>query len=127
MAYKEEKIEQFNRALKSLEALIHEKKTSIIRDASIQRFEYSVETFWKTLKIYLREYKGIDAPTPKDAVRKARGADILSEEDAVLALTMIDDRNETSHLYNEKLADALYIKLPRYAEFMRAIHARLVA
>lgn len=107
MDYKEEKIEQFNSALKTLEELMTEKKTNVIRDASIQRFEYSVETFWKALKVYLKENKGIDAPTPKDAVRKSGSADLFSSDEVEFALEMIDDRNETSHLYNQKRADAL--------------------
>lgn len=125
MAYREEKIEQFNQALQTLEELMGQEATIVVRDAAIQRFEYTVESFWKTLKVYLREKEGVDAPTPKAAIREGGSAHILSPDEVVLALAMIDDRNQTSHLYNRMLAGALYEKLPNYAGFLRKVCDRL--
>jgi predicted transcriptional regulator len=38
-------------ALERLGEALHEPKTDIVRDAAIQRFEFSFELFWKTLKV----------------------------------------------------------------------------
>ena len=37
----------------------------IIRDATIQRFEYTFEALWKFLKEYLKEKEGIVSNSPK--------------------------------------------------------------
>ena len=51
------KREQTERALASLQELVPQylenKENIILRDAMIQRFEYSTEEFWKYLKAYL--------------------------------------------------------------------------
>ena len=125
MAYAKEKLEQFEHALRTLEELMPEEPTRIIKDAAIQRFEYSVELFWKALKVFLLESGGVDAPTPKDAIRKAGSTDILTAEEVSLALEMIDDRNETSHMYSESFADKLFAKLPAYAHCLRAACEKL--
>jgi len=120
MDYREEKIRQFDQALLTLEEMMAEKEKSVIvRDAAIQRFEYTVETYWKALKVYLFETQGVDASTPKAVVRAAGSADMLAPEDVALALRMIDDRNKTSHLYKRSLADELFAKLLTYTQHMR--------
>ena len=47
------KIDGFGLALKSLENILNEKENVIVRDATIQRFEYTCEAMWKALKLYL--------------------------------------------------------------------------
>jgi hypothetical protein len=42
--------EETGRALTTLKEITEEPYSIIIRDASIQRFEYSFEIFWKLLK-----------------------------------------------------------------------------
>ena len=125
MAYQREKIEQFEQALQTLEDILTHEKNDIVRDATIQRFEYTVEAFWKALKTVLRESLGIDAASPKAVLRSAGGADICKEEEVSLALTMIDDRNETSHLYTRALAEKLFEKIPRYTKLLRLLCDRM--
>lgn len=43
------------KALRSLAEILKEPRTAIVRDASIQRFEYSFEAVWKAAQLYLRE------------------------------------------------------------------------
>ena len=40
------------------------------RDSAIQRFEFTVEIFWKCLKAYLKEREGIDCRSPKSCIRE---------------------------------------------------------
>ncbi len=121
MAYAKEKIDQFEKGLKTLEELQKEQKTIIVRDATIQRFEYTSELCWKTLKVCLLELSGVDAPTPKAVFREAGAAHFLVSEEVTLALQMIDDRNNASHIYNEDLIDKLYQKIPNYTILMRTV------
>lgn len=125
MAYQKEKVDQFEHALCTLEEVLALEKNDIVRDATIQRFEYTVEVFWKALKIYLRETAGIDAATPKTVLREAGAADVLTVDEVILGLAMIDDRNETSHLYTRVLAEKLFGKIPGYSKFLRSVCDRL--
>ena len=94
--------------------------TTIDRDAAIQRFEYTVEAAWKTAQRYLEIIEGISEGSPKGAVRRCREIGILSDESAVTALEMIDDRNLTVYTYNEGLAQKIYSHLPKYTHLIEA-------
>lgn len=43
---------------------------------------------------------------------------LLSEEQAVTGLEMIDDRNLTVHTYSDALAERIYGRLRRYADLL---------
>ncbi|MBZ0214174.1 MAG: nucleotidyltransferase substrate binding protein [Nitrospirae bacterium] len=80
----------------------------IIRDAVIQRFEFTFETVWKALKLFL-EHQGYSAPSPRAVLKTAfvEGA-IEGSEDADVWLRMLEDRNLTTHAYDEVLAAHAY-------------------
>jgi nucleotidyltransferase substrate binding protein (TIGR01987 family) len=108
------------RALSSLEEILAlVEPATIVRDAAIQRFEYTHEAVWKAVQSYLREVEGLDIGSPKGVVRACRQAGILGEDDAALALRMSDDRNLTAHTYNEALALVIFSRLPDSARLMR--------
>ncbi len=119
MALKEV-IKDFDRALKRLkEAFIKAKNSDIddyffFRDSAIQRFEFTVEIFWKCIKVYLQEKEGIKCRSPKSCIRELFSTGYLDEEKAILFLEMIDDRNLTSHTYREEVAEKIFSKLERY-------------
>ncbi len=48
----------------------------------------------------------------------SREVALFMDDQAVLALEMVDDRNLTVHTYNEALAEQIFSNLPRYAELM---------
>lgn len=86
-----------------------------MRDASIQRFEYTFEAVWKTAQSYLREAEGLVVGLPKGVVRLSLQVGILDADDARLVLAMADDRNLTVHAYNEAIAEAISQRLADYA------------
>jgi nucleotidyltransferase substrate binding protein (TIGR01987 family) len=93
---------QFDKALTRLHEVLAEPETAIVRDALIQRFEFTFETGWRAAYRWLR----------------ARGADVAEEAFEVLPrafrnglITAEGDwaelrrkRNLTSHTYREQLA-----------------------
>ncbi|MDX8409569.1 MAG: HI0074 family nucleotidyltransferase substrate-binding subunit [Mariprofundales bacterium] len=114
------RLEQADRALRTLEALLTEQRQdAIVRDAAIQRFEYGFEAGWKAAQRHLRMVEGLEEGSPKAVVRACVRVKILDEADGRMALVMVDDRNLTSHTYNEALAQQIYSKLPVYAQLMR--------
>jgi len=106
------------RALDTLEELAGEPVTKVVRDASIQRFEYSFEALWKAAQAVLLEKFGLQLGSPKPAIRACLENGLLTEEEARLALAMVDHRNLTSHTYDESLADQIFAALPAYRQLM---------
>ena len=125
-----ERVAVARRALGTLEELLGETPaSSIVRDAAIQRFEYTFEAVWKAAQAYLREVEGLVVGSPKGVVRSSLQVGVLGEEDARRALAMADDRNLTVHAYNEAVAVAIAQRLAGYARltdrWLKAIAGRL--
>ena len=54
-----------------------------------------------------------------DIGRECHKVGLLSEDETVLGLQMVDDRNLTSHTYHEGLAISIYSRLEDYARLMQ--------
>jgi nucleotidyltransferase substrate binding protein (TIGR01987 family) len=111
-------------ALRRLEDALAQPKTEWTRDAAIQRFEFSFELVWKAVSAYARS-EGLEARSPREAVRVAHRLAWI--EDDGLWLRMLDDRNRTSHIYNEAVADEIFSRLGAYAAAMGDLRQRLAA
>ena len=101
-------------------------ENALVRDAVIQRFEFSFELVWKTLKLYL-ERQGHECGGPRPTLKKAFAEGLIpTAEDADLWLRMIEDRNLTSHAYDEALAGSIYRHVVRdYAPLLGAMAGRI--
>ena len=83
-------------------------ESSIVRDAVIQRFEFTFELVWKALQLYL-EHQGLECGGPRATLKKAFTEGLIATpEEADVWLQMLDDRNLTSHAYDEALATRIY-------------------
>lgn len=103
-----------NNAIERLEDILKHPQIDEIdylRDATIQRFEFSIELFWKTLKKIL-SYEKIESSTPRDTLAKAYQYQLIDNEK--IWLNMLDDRNNTSHAYNEKTAQLIFENIKKY-------------
>lgn len=99
--------EKLKKALDSLKVMVDKpmQKDRSNVDACIQRFEFTVELFWKYLKRLL-ESKGTIVTYPKEILKEAYQGTLIDDES--LWLQMLYDRNQTSHTYNEELANKIY-------------------
>lgn len=115
-----ERLQVAERALNTLLELVAlERPSTIERDASIQRFEYSFEAVWKVAKRYLNVIEGVDASSPKAVIRSSLEAGLFDEPTTRQALVMADDRNLTSHTYNALLADEIFSRLKGHAAILQ--------
>ena len=114
------------KALKTLEEIVEEPYSTIVRDASIKRFEYSFDIFWKFIKDYLRVQEGIECASPKSCYREAFKVGILSEEETAKVLEMADDRNLSTHTYNEEAIEEIYQRVRDYWKLMDNICVRII-
>ncbi|MFM8410781.1 MAG: nucleotidyltransferase substrate binding protein, partial [Alphaproteobacteria bacterium] len=82
--------------------------SELVRDATIQRFEFTFEVTWKTLKLWL-ERQGHSCPSPRATLKTAFEQGLIpSAEEADVWLRMLEDRNLTSHAYDQALAGRIH-------------------
>lgn len=96
--------------------------TSLERDGFIQRFEFTFELAWKAVAAALSQ-EGVDAPSPRRALQEARRLGWI--EDDPQYLTLIEDRNLTSHTYHEATAAAVLSRLPDHIKLFERLLAAL--
>ena len=110
-------LERLKEANGRLEEALDHARSDLERDGVIQRFEFTVELLWKTLSIVLR-YNGIDCTSPRDCIKKAFRHGFI--EDGEILLDMIEDRNRSSHVYNQEIALAIFQRIrERYRPALR--------
>ena len=86
---------------------VAQKESQLIHDATIQRFEFTFEIIWKTLKLYL-ERQGYECGGPRPTLKKAFSENLISSpEEADVWFRMLEDRNLTTHAYDEALASRI--------------------
>ncbi len=122
MAYLRKKLNQLKTALESWGQLIDWPYSDIVRDATIQRYEFTFELLWKVIKIYLKEQEAIECNSPKSCFREARLTLKLSEKEVELCLKMAEDRNLSVHTYSKKMAEKLYKKTKSYYKISKKIY-----
>jgi nucleotidyltransferase substrate binding protein (TIGR01987 family) len=105
-----ERLTNYRKAIGRLkEALERDESDELVLDGVIQRFEFTYELSWKLLKAYLA-YNGIaDVRSPREAFQEGFAAGVIDEGD--LWIEMLDDRNVTSHTYNETEAKEIFEKV----------------
>jgi nucleotidyltransferase substrate binding protein (TIGR01987 family) len=114
--------ESFAVAVDRLGEALAAPESDLHRDAAIQRFEFSFELSWKAIQKALRG-EGIDAASPKGCFREAFRLGWIRQEEPWLS--MLEDRNLTSHTYDANLAEVVYRRLPAHLVALRDLAARL--
>lgn len=109
------------------ECAVESRLSWALADSIIQRFEYTIDTFWKYLKLYL-EQTGMVQETigsPKGVLRFAFEAKLITHEEHEILRAAIMDRNDTSHSYNHELAKEIVERIPEYYETIKMVVERL--
>lgn len=85
---------------------LYDGKDDIIRDSLIQRFEFTYELTHKTLREFMK-YLGVTLENsfPRSIYKKAYVNNLISNDKVWISL--LEDRNSTSHIYSEDLADEI--------------------
>jgi nucleotidyltransferase substrate binding protein (TIGR01987 family) len=96
-----QRFQNFDRAFVLLrEALADNRTLSMLeKEGVIQRFEYTYELAWKTLKDYLEASGVVISPvTPRQVIKEAFATRIIT--DGQVWINMLDTRNLLSHSYD---------------------------
>ena len=91
------------------EALLRNEFDELEKDGVIQRFEFTFELAWKTLKDYLEDQGVADAVSPKKVLQKAFQENILL--DGQLWMEMLEDRNKLSHIYRREMSEDVFTNI----------------
>ncbi|MFZ5570640.1 MAG: HI0074 family nucleotidyltransferase substrate-binding subunit [Thermodesulfobacteriota bacterium] len=111
-------MESFARAMSINVNGFEEIEQDILKNGQIQKFEISIELFWKTMKSFLYEFHGIETVSPKTAIKQLYLAKYTDEKNYETLMEMINDRNRMSHLYNKEEFNQIYQRLDEYLDVM---------
>ena len=97
------------------------------QDSTIQRFEYSYDSFWKFVKRYLEKFLDIqeNINSPKSVFRTMIKLNLCSPQEGEILLAMADDRNITSHNYSIEEVRKILPNIPNYYTCMKKILVQL--
>ena len=122
------RFQNFSRAFGRLQDALKEGAEALNeleQEGVIQRFEYTFELAWNTLKDRL-EHDGIELNpvTPRAVIRRAFQAKLISQGERWI--DMLGDRNRMSHTYDSETFDSIIKKIEvRYLERLSELHTRL--
>ncbi len=125
-----QRFENFDRAFSLLREPVEkgvERLSDLEKEGMIQRFEYTLELAWNTLKDYM-EYEGktIVPVTPRTIVKEAFAARILP--DGQVWIDMLNHRNLLSHTYDSKTFDEAVVAIrDRYYPAIKQLHQWFMA
>lgn len=97
----------------------------LLQEGLIQRFEYTHELAWKVMKDYA-EYQGFtEIRGSRDAMRKALEMELITDK---RWMETIQDRNLTSHNYDDDIAEEIYknivnIYYPLFCQFEKKMQS----
>ncbi len=128
------RFDNFQRAYKMLREAIElageRELTQLEKEGVIQRFEYTIELAWKTMKDYLEHQNVVFAQiTPRAVIKESFTAKLILEGQTWM--NALDARNKMSHTYDLiifeqviedikthylKIIEELYFQLLQYAQ-----------
>jgi len=105
-------------AVERLAAVLALPESDVTRDAAVQRFETGFELAWKAVQEALR-VRGLDCRSPRACLKAAWSQGWIHDEAAWLR--MLDDRNLTTHTYDEEMSREVFGRLPGHLGTLRAL------
>ncbi len=125
-----QRFSNFERAFLLLRDALEVQSPSVLERAGIiQFFELAFELAWKVLKDY-EEAEGITAKTPREAIKLGFQIGLLSQGQGWI--NALQDRNLTTHTYNEATAIAVETSIrsdyfPLLADLYQTLKAKVDA
>ena len=110
-----QRLENYTKALSNLteavELATQRPLSNLEKQGLIQSFEFTHELAWNVMKDYFA-YQGNPSITgSRDAVREAFSKNLITNGE--VWMSMIKSRNQTSHTYNQGIADEITDLIPQ--------------
>lgn len=116
-------LDRFGEAIEQREELEQRGYGDIVLDLCTKRFEFTFEMSWKAIKRGL-DYLGIEAAYPKACFKEAYAIGLISDQN--IWIDMIEQRNLSSHVYNQDEVRGLLSKLETYRNHFDALYQALL-
>lgn len=117
-------LDRFASVVDRYEEFKNEGFEDVYLDLIVKRFEFTYEMSWKALKRYL-EFLGFEPKSPRMTFKEAYAQQLIEDED--VWLEMIEQRNLTSHIYDESEIEEILNKRELYKETFTQLKAKLEA
>ncbi|HNR80864.1 MAG TPA: nucleotidyltransferase substrate binding protein [Candidatus Pacearchaeota archaeon] len=109
----QQRLKDFEKSAARLKEAASKKEFSDLeKDGVIQRFEFTFELAWKTLKDYLENQGFSGIASPKKALQKSFSMDLAS--DGNVWINMLEDRNRMSHPYSRAASEKIFQNIKKY-------------
>ncbi len=109
----QQRLKDFEKSAARLKEAASKKEFSDLeKDGVIQRFEFTFELAWKTLKDYLESQGFSGIASPKKALQKSFSMDLAS--DGNVWINMLEDRNRMSHPYSRAASEKIFQNIKKY-------------
>jgi nucleotidyltransferase substrate binding protein (TIGR01987 family) len=112
MSTKNPLFNDFGLTVTRLEEALRLEKNGIVRDSAIKRFELCFDLAWKCIQALARK-EGVECHSPLGCLKTAFQLGLLEYDE--VWMKMLEDRNQTVHIYKEAYADEVFVRLPCYA------------
>jgi len=123
-----QRLENFERGMRLLKEAFDthpDGLSDLEKEGVVQRFEYTFELAWKTLKDYL-VYSGVafDQITPRSVIKQAFAARII--KDGQMWIDMLEQRNLMAHTYDLETFETVFSSIEqRYVGALEQVFAWL--
>jgi len=111
-------LQQLEQALNKLKDAFKLKNEEIVRDGTIQRFEFTFELSWKLMQ-RINNFYGIETNSPRQVIKKAFKEKIIS--DNALWLESLECKNIIAHTYGEDMALKIYSSIKNFVPFFEEL------
>ncbi len=120
-----QRFQNFQNAYMQLDQAVSsvDKLSVLEKEGMVQRFEYTFELAWKTLKDFLED-QNVEAKFPREVIKKAFEYEII--EDGEVWLEMMEQRNLMAHTYSEDIfKKAVQLICEKYFKALSQVHGFL--
>ena len=122
----QQRFSNFKKSFALLEKINHIDSPSEAEELGlIKSFEICFELAWKTLKDYLN-YQGQVLNSPREVIKQAAQNQLINNAD--IWLEALISRNETTHIYDESIADKVSEAIKKeYLEILNEFHKNFLS
>ena len=114
----------FARLAAAVELASQRALSDLEKQGLIQAFEFTHELAWNVMKDYFAWQGTVDITGSRDATRESFNRGLVSDGEGWME--MISSRNQTSHTYNEDVANEIAARITaRYAPLFGAFLSRM--
>ena len=121
----QQRFDNFSRAYSQLSTVVERvaSLSDLEKEGMIQRFEYTFELAWKTLKDYLAS-QAVEASFPREVIKQGFHYDLI--DNGEIWMDMLTKRNVLAHTYNEEnFRQAVDLIVHQYFSEMQKLHTLL--